>query len=89
MSSESKAPSEEVDTRAQLKSCGSEGKGYSEAIDLLVVWVLEDIEAVANSLGIELRSILKDALERVQSEAPFFARRRLDSEAEARAEGGD
>lgn len=59
--------------RTRRKSCGTDET--SEAIDLLAIWILEDINTVARSFGIETMDILKAVLDRVQSEAPLFARR--------------
>jgi len=60
-------------SRVQTKSCGGEEPGYSEAIDLLTCWILEDIDAVAKSFDMELSSVLEAALRQVRSEAPLFA----------------
>ena len=76
-------------SRAQLKSCRSDESDYSEAIDLLAVWILEDINAVAKSFGVELTGILKDTLDRVQTGAPSFARQSRDTESQGANPGRD
>lgn len=58
---------------ARRKSCGSDET--SQAIDILALWIVEDINAVAKSFHIETMVILNAVLDRVQSEAPPLGRR--------------
>ena len=60
-------------SRTRRESCDTDEN--SEAIDILAIWILEDISAVAKSFGVAPMCILNAVLDRVQSEAPFFARR--------------
>lgn len=59
-------------SNVQSMSCGSEENNLSEAIDLLAVWVLEDVDAVAKSFGVRLTTLLDELQDRVRAEAPLF-----------------
>lgn len=52
--------------------CNNDEGDCSEAVDLLTVWVLEDVNAVAKSFGVGLTTLLDKLQDRVRAEAPLF-----------------
>ncbi|HVB34270.1 MAG TPA: hypothetical protein VNJ52_07880 [Patescibacteria group bacterium] len=61
-----------IDSKKQAKACGDDEAVTSRAVDISVAWVMEDVEAVAESLGVELGELLRDILERLKEEAALL-----------------
>lgn len=80
MSSEFREPGAKGAPQARVKSCGKDESGYPEAVGLLAVWILEDIQAIAESYGVERTSLIQDVLDRVQRDVAFFGPQGPDAE---------
>lgn len=59
-------PSHGGDPKKQVKPCGDHQDVPSEAVDILVDWITEDMEAVAESFGANSTQLLEIALERLR-----------------------
>ena len=53
----------------QVKSWGKDDGDCPGAVDILAVWIAEDVMAFAKSLGVDPAGVLKEAVERIQSES--------------------
>jgi len=55
-----------------VKTCGDGEAAPSEAVDISAAWIMEDVEAVAKSFGVESRKLLRDTLESLRAEAALL-----------------
>ena len=69
MLNKSRGANGEGDSRMQVNSGGKDNGDHPGAIDMLAIWIAEDVMAFAKSFDTRPAEVLKEAMERIRAES--------------------